>query len=63
LVAGMKRPARSAKWIKMLPDSKTGTAPPGASWSTIAGMRLFGLMARNSGLNWSPAPMFTGITR
>ena len=26
-------------------------------------MRLFGLIARNSGLNWSPLPMLTGITR
>jgi hypothetical protein len=29
----------------------------------IAGMRLLGLIARNSGLNWSPRPMFTGIIR
>jgi hypothetical protein len=26
----------------------------------IAGMRLFGEMARKSGLNWSPALMSTG---
>jgi hypothetical protein len=34
--------------------------PPFGSWSTIAGMRLFGAIARNSGLNWSPLPMLTG---
>jgi hypothetical protein len=27
----------------------------------MAGMRLLGLMARKSGLNCSPVPMFTGI--
>jgi hypothetical protein len=27
--------------------------------STSAGMRLLGLIARNSGLNWSQRPMFT----
>ena len=37
--------------------------PSGSSWSTIAGMRLFGLIARNSGLNWSPLPILIGITR
>ena len=41
----------------MAPDSKTLTgSPPGPSESTIAGILLFGLMARNSGLNWSPLP-------
>ncbi len=47
------------------PDSNTGSgAPPAAgAWSTIAGMRLFGEMARNSGLNCSPLPMSTGTTR
>ena len=29
----------------------------------MAGMRLFGLMARNSGVNCSPLPMFTGTSR
>src|SRR5436305_12974825 len=38
-------------------------APSGPSRSTIAGILLFGLIARNSGLNCSPAPMFTGIAR
>ena len=51
----------------MAPDSNTVTGPPPCagpgSWSTIAGMRLFGLIARNSGLNWSPAPMLTGMVR
>ena len=27
----------------------------------MAGMRLFGLKARNSGANCSPLPMFTGF--
>jgi len=26
-------------------------------------MRLFGLIARNSGLNWSPLPILTGTVR
>ena len=34
--------------------------PPGGSWSTIAGMRLFGEIARKSLANCSPFPMFTG---
>ena len=34
---------------------------PGPSGSTMAGILLFGLIARNSGLNWSPAPMLTGM--
>jgi hypothetical protein len=29
----------------------------------MAGMRLFGLTARNSGSNCSPRPMLTGIVR
>src|SRR5438445_3025046 len=36
--------------------------PPGPSESTIAGIRWFGVIFRNSGLNWSPAPILTGIT-
>ena len=28
----------------------------------MAGMRWFGVIARNSGLNWSPLPMLIGIT-
>jgi len=47
----------------MAPDSKTGTGSPSTSWSTIAGIRLLGLIARKSGLNWSPRPMLTGINR
>ena len=49
----------------MAPDSKIGIGgpPPVGSWSTIAGMRLFGEIARNSGANCSPRPMFTGLTR
>ena len=30
--------------------------------SIIAGILLFGEILRNSGLNWSPSPMFTGMT-
>jgi len=37
---------------RVAPDSNTEIGrPPGPSGSTIAGMRLFGEMARNSGLN------------
>ena len=44
----------------MAPDSNTDIGcPPGPSGSTIAGMRLLGLMARNPGSNCSPRPMFT----
>ena len=48
----------------MAPVSNTGTGgpPPGGSWSIMAGMRLLGLIFRNSGLNWSPLPMFTGTS-
>ena len=49
----------------MAPDSKiaSGAPPPAGSSSTIAGMRPFGVIARNSGANCSPRPMFTGFTR
>jgi hypothetical protein len=45
------------------PDSNTltGAPPPAGAVSTIAGMRLFGAIARKSGWNCSPAPMFTGL--
>src|SRR5436305_14392520 len=36
--------------------------PPGPSLSMIAGMRLFGLILRNSGLNCSPFEMLIGTT-
>src|SRR3954462_11568434 len=35
---------------------------PGPSGSMIAGMRLFGLILRNSGLNCSPFEMLIGTT-
>ena len=38
----------------MAPDSNSDWP---LSRSTIAGMRLLGLILRNSGLNWSPLPM------
>ena len=49
----------------MAPDSNTeiGAPPSKGLWSTMAGMRLFGEMARNSGRNCSPVPMFTGTSR
>src|SRR6516225_5431336 len=47
----------------MAPDSNTLIgAPPGPSGSTIAGMRLFGLIFRNSGANCFPLEMFIGCT-
>jgi hypothetical protein len=46
----------AAGW--MAPDSKTliSSPPSDGTVSMIAGIRLFGEMARNSGLNWSPDP-------
>jgi hypothetical protein len=57
--------ARLLGEIKIAPDSNSdiGLPPPVGSGSTIAGMRLLGEIARNSGLNWSPLPMFTGTIR
>src|SRR5271169_3624003 len=43
-------------------SNKVNGLPPGPSESTIAGMRWLGVIFRNSGLNWSPAPISTGIT-
>ena len=44
----------------MAPDSKTEIGvPPGPSWSMMAGIRLFGLIFKNSGLNCSSLLMFT----
>jgi len=47
----------------MAPDSNTaiGLPPPAGARSISAGMRLFGETARNSALNCSPLPMFTGM--
>jgi hypothetical protein len=49
----------------MAPVSNTENGPPPSdgAWSTMAGMRLLGLIARNSGLNCSPARILTGMTR
>jgi hypothetical protein len=57
-------PAFSARYCRIAPDSNTdtGAPPPGGSSSTMAGMRLLGLILRNSGLNCSPVPMFTGTS-
>ena len=47
----------------MAPDSNIEIGlPPGPPGSTIAGMRLLGEIAKNSGLNCSPLAMFTGTT-
>jgi hypothetical protein len=47
----------------MAPDSNSAKRlPPGPSGSTIAGILLLGLIARNSGRNCSSLPMFTGCT-
>src|ERR1035441_4511006 len=47
----------------MAPDSNTVIGcPSGPTGSLMAGMRLFGLNARNSGLNCSPLERFTGFT-
>src|SRR2546422_2786255 len=63
LVGGIELPGLAAEVLQMAPDSNTEIGfPPGPSGSTIAGMRLFGEIARNSGLNWSPWPMLTGYT-
>jgi len=43
-----------------LSNTETGSPPSAGAWSTMAGMRLFGLIARKSGLNWSPALISTG---
>jgi hypothetical protein len=48
----------------MAPDSKMEIgAPPGPAGSTMAGMRLFGETARNSGANCSPFAILTGMSR
>jgi hypothetical protein len=47
----------------MAPDSNTEIGrPPGPSGSTIAGIRLFGEIARNCGENCSPFEMSIGWT-
>lgn len=46
-----------------LSNSDTGAPPPAGAWSTMAGMRLLGAMARKSGVNCSPFEMFTGMRR
>src|SRR5665213_723445 len=49
--------------MRIAPDSNTLIGlPPGPSGSTIAGMRLFGLILRKSGLNCSPWLILTGWT-
>lgn len=44
---GRNRPAFSARYIKIAPDSNTviGGPPPAGSWSTIAGILALGLIA------------------
>src|SRR5688572_3416188 len=55
-----RRPVLSARYSRIAPDSISETP---VSWSTIAGILLFGLIARNSGLNCSFALMSTAIAR
>jgi len=45
------------------PIRKRDRLPVRPSGSTMAGILLFGLIARNSGVNCSPAPMSTGMAR
>ena len=47
------------------PDSKMliGSPPPTGAVSTMAGMRVLGLIFRKSSVNWSPWPMRTGTIR
>ena len=53
----------AARYIRIAPDSNIEIGrPSGPSLSTMAGILLFGLIFRNSGLNWSPVPMSTGCT-
>ena len=60
----MNLPDLAARYTRIAPDSNSEIGlPSGPSGSVIAGIRLLGLIARNSGLNWSPAPMLTGMTR
>jgi hypothetical protein len=49
----------------MAPDSKTEMGLPLSfgRWSTMAGIRLLGEIARNSGLNCSPLLILTGTIR
>jgi hypothetical protein len=55
----------SARYSKIAHDSKseTGVSPSTGVLSTIAGIRLFGEIRRNSGANCSPRPMLTGRRR
>src|SRR2546426_5313186 len=46
---GRRRPVFSARWTRMAPDSNTERGPPGTSWSTIAGIFWFGLIAVKGG--------------
>ena len=63
-VAGMNLPVLAARYTRMAPDSNSEIGfPSGPCGSVMAGILLFGLIFRNSGLNWSPAPMLTGMAR
>ena len=45
-------PVLRARYCKIAPDSNTEIdLPSGPTWSMIAGIRLFGAMARKSDLN------------
>ena len=59
----MNLPVFSARYCRMAPDSNRAMrVPPGPSWSTMAGIRLFGESARKPGANCSPLLMSTATT-
>jgi hypothetical protein len=61
--AGKNLPVFSARYWRIAPDSKTlsGPLPSAGSLSTIAGIRLFSEIFRNSGVNCSPLEILTGL--
>jgi len=61
---GMRRPLFSDRYSTIAPDCASASGlPPGPSWSTIAGIAPWGLIARYSGFFWSPAARFSLCTR
>src|ERR1700678_2491743 len=60
-----KRPALSARYIMIEPDSNTdsGGPPSAGSKSTMTGTLLLGPISRNEGSNCSPLATLIGLTR
>jgi hypothetical protein len=55
-----KAPLLREKYCRIAPDSKIKMSlPPGPFASTISRIRLFGAIARNSGVNCSPRSILT----